>query len=218
MNYCVYTIAAYMEPKEAMQLNHHCVDRFFPRTLEIRGLEDYQAFCEFAQTVETSRLEEVRIVLPDFERLRDPIGWVPPSVRKLSIYAACVVQIRIPETVEEVVIERYGYYQCLNLPDSIRKLTLSRDFDAIVGHWPLALEEVHIEGWCAGNGRWPVPLEHLPDNLKRVTLNNDLDIEIGEWPEGLEEVVLEGNAAGLDHLWWPHAQLWDEVRVTKVAV
>jgi hypothetical protein len=218
MNYCVYTIAAYMEPKEAMRLNQRCVKRFFPRTLEIRGLEDYQAFCDFAQTVETSRLEEVRIVLTDFDRLREPIGWVPPSVRKLSLYVTGVVPVEIPATVEELVIERYGYYQCLTLPDTVRDLTLMDEFDGVVGHWPEALEELRLRGWCSGNGRVPMEVDHLPANLKRVTLNNDLDIEIGEWPEGLEEVVLEGYGPWLNDLRWPHAQLWDEVRFTKVAV
>jgi hypothetical protein len=172
--------------------------------MEIRGLEQYRAFCQMAH----NELTEVRIVIPSFEEETEPIGWVPPSVRKLTIYAACVVPIEIPDTVVEVVIEHYQG-EWLDLPDTVRKLTLSSDFDAAIGHWPENLEELRIEGWCAG----PYAIDWLPYTLKRVTLNVDVDIVVTEWPESLEVVVLEGEMSGLEQMWWPHAQLPGWVRV-----
>jgi hypothetical protein len=213
MNYRIYTIAEYLEPTQAMRLNRTFVKRFFPRSVEVVGLSQLQKFYGVVETLtlDTSRLEEVRIVLDD-ETGTEPIGWVPASVRKLSLYVNGIVDIDIPNTVVDVTMEMYSYYQALDLPDSVKKLTLMRDFDAIVRHWPNSLEELRIDGWCTGNGRWAVPIDFLPDNIKRLTLNNDLDIEILQWPDGIEEVVLEGYAPSLEMLWWSHAKLSDDVR------
>jgi len=136
---------------------------------------------------------------------------VPQGVRKVTLNVNRVIHIELPDSLIEMNVEMYPYYQMLDMPDSVRKLTLGEGFDSIIGHWSENLEEIRMDGWCSGNGRTPVPIESLPESLKRITLNNDLDIEIRGWPEALEEVVLEGCRTGLDMLWWPHAQLEDKV-------
>jgi hypothetical protein len=214
MNYCVYTIGEYMEPKQAIQMNKNFVHRFFPRTVEINGLSQLRAFNRMCETLDTSRLEEVRIVIEWEPRNPDDVIRVPPGVRKVTLDVNRVIRIDIPDTVIELTVQKYPYYQHLHLPDSVRKLTLGEGFDSIVWKWSENLEELRMDGWCSGNGRTPVPIDWLPDSLKRITINNDLDIEIWDWPDGLEEVVLEGSAPSLEQM-WPHANIADRVNFAK---
>jgi hypothetical protein len=213
MNACFNTIAEYMEPKEAMKLRRKFVKRFFPHRVELNGIEEVNSFYKMCNTFDTEHLEEVRIVI--LQDYSGSIGWVPPSVKKLSIYADCIVSIEIPNTVEELIMELYPYYQSLSLPDSIQKLTLKYNFDSVIHRWPANLKELRMKGWCTGNGRWPVPIDHLPDNITHMTLDNDLDVTINHWPEQLEELVLEGSETYLSMAeeLWPHTNFKKFVKV-----
>jgi hypothetical protein len=215
MNYRVYTIAEFMEPEQAIQMNKNFVRRFFPRAVEINGLEQLRKFNRVCETFDTSRLEEVRFVCEWAPRNAYDVVRVPQGVRKVTLDLNRIIRIELPDTVVELNVVRYPYYQCLDMPDSIRKLTLGAGFDSIIGRWSENLEELRMDGWCTGNGRMPVEIERLPNSLKRITLNNDIDIEIRSWPEGLEELVLEGYGPGLENLWWQHAKLDDRVNFVK---
>lgn len=188
MNDCVYTIGEYMEPKQAIKMNKNFVHRFFPRMIEINGLVQLRTFHRMRETFDTSRLEEVHIRIEWETQNIDNVIRVPVGVRKVLLDVNRVIRIELPDTVEELTVVKYPYYQFLHLPDSIRKLTLGKNFNSIVSKWSENLEELQLDGWCSGNGRTPVPINYLPASLKWITINNDLDIEFGEWPEGLEEV------------------------------
>jgi hypothetical protein len=189
MNYCFYTIGEYMDPKQVIKMNKNFVLRFFPRSVNINGLGQLRTFHRLCETFDTSRLEEVRIMIEWESQNIDNVIRVPVGVRKVSLDVNRKIRIELPDTVEELTVVKYPYYQYLYLPDSIRKLTLGKGFNSIVWKWSENLVELHLYGWCSGNGRTPVPIDWLPASLKRLTLNNDLDIEFGEWPEGIEEVV-----------------------------
>jgi hypothetical protein len=210
MHACFNTIAEYMEPKEVMKLRRKFVKRFFPRTVEIHGLSHLCKFHKICNTFDTSRLEEVRIVIGWEPQIPDDVIRVPSGVSKVSLDVNRVIKIEIPNTVEELTVVKYPYRQRLHLPDSIRKLTLEEGFNSIVSKWSENLEELRLDGWCTGNGRTPVPINYLPNNITHMTLDTELDIEINHWPEQLEELVLEGSEASMT---WPHTHFTKYVNV-----
>ena len=214
---CLFAIAQFAGPKQAMQMTSEYARKFLPTSITINGHKQLEEFYAWAQHFDTSNLTEVRIVIRDdklIESLREdypkavradgvvvaaPIGLVPPSVKKLTLCVWTDEVIQVSETVEELVVEHMGYYQGLSFPrglpsglSSIRSLHLTRGFSGVVYQWPENLETLCMNGWCSGNGRWPIPIDHLPDTVKHLTLGAHLDVEIMRLPESLETLVIDG--------------------------
>lgn len=193
-NDCLAIIAEFADPKQAMQMKPEFTKKFFPKSILLFGAQEIRQFYRWAQMFDTSNLEEVRIVACDE---KGEIGWVPPSVKKLTINCD-LNPIRVPDTVAEVVFEEAKGYN-ITLTDNIRRLRFLDGFVGAIMKWPANLEELHIEGWCRGNGRIPVPIMGLPDSIKHMTLGSHLDITIEQWPESLETLLYEGRPE--DHGW-----------------
>lgn len=224
-NDCILSIAEYMTPKQRRQLTPEFAHKCLPESVTVSGFKQLGDFNRWCRLFDTRNLKEVRFVMRDtklFESLYtdfpgarradglvvdDPIGWVPPSVKKVVINCGYEVisKVIIPDTVEEVIIESASTR--IQLPDSVRKVHFMSGFDDAVHQWPAALEEVIIEGWCPGNGRIPVPIFNLPDTVRKITLAQDIDVEFDTWPAGLEEFVFKGHEGNL----WQYPPEWVEV-------
>lgn len=216
---CISAIAEFADRKDAMKISPFFVKKMFPSSILIRGYKQLSQFLKWARLFDTSNLIEVRIVIeetafyeqlmmlgdriqteqvppnpdrPDGLWVDYPIGWVPPSVKKLTLNTSIGLEFSIPDTVEELVIERYFESEGIYLPDTIRALHLMDRFEGIVYHWPENLERLILNGWYPG-GRHPVPVNGLPDTIKHMVVGSHLNIEILHWPESLETVEFEGD-------------------------
>lgn len=208
---CFTTIVEFAGPKTATRLTREFTEKFLPKSITIVGHKQMEEFYRWADHFDTSNLTEVRMVIQHekiIESLRthyptakradglvvaSPIGMVPPSVKKLTLCVYTCEPIQISDTVEELVIESCGHYQGVMIPDSVRTLHLMDGFSGVISHWPANLENLTMNGWCLGNGRWPVPIEYIPDTVKHMVVGSHLDIEILYWPDSLETLVFEGN-------------------------
>jgi len=217
-NDCILSITEYMAPSQRRQLTAQFAHKCTPKSVTVTGFKQLGEFNRWCRLFDMRNLEEVRFVMRETKLIEslytnfpgaaredglvvdDPIGWVPPSVKKVVIFCGydIISKVVIPDTVEEVVIEASN--TGIRLPDSVRKVHFMRRFDDVVYEWPAALEEVIIEGWCSGNGRTPVPIFGLPDTVRKITLAGHLDVEFDTWPEGLEEFVFKGHPSQLEQL------------------
>jgi hypothetical protein len=216
---CLTAIAEFAGPKEAMKISPFFVKKMFPSSILIRGYKQLAQFRKWAQLFDTSNLVEVRIVIeetsfyeqlmllgdriqtepvppnperPDGYWVDGPIGWVPPSVKKLSLRVTIDIPLVFPDTLEELVIEHYyDWMTNIALPDSIRTVHLMKGFDGIIGHWPANLESVTIDHYYEG-GRHPVPIGGLPGTVKHIVVGSDLNIDFLQWPESLETLEFMG--------------------------
>lgn len=243
---CLTVIAEFADPKEAMKISPFFVKKMFPSSILIRNYKQLSQFLKWARLFDTSNLVEVRIVIdetafyeqlmilgerilteqvppnpdrPDGLFVEYPIGWVPASVKKLTICDKVGVPLEIADTIEELSLEHCYYYgNAIHLPDSVQSLHLLAGFEGLVGRWPVNLQELTLKGWYPG-GRHPVPIDHIPDTVKHLVVGSHLNIEILHWPESLETVVFEGDPAengwSLEDAGIPE---WVQVTVTEVPV
>jgi hypothetical protein len=233
MNDCLFTIAQFAESKQATQLTREFAKKFFPSSITIDGHKQLEELYNWARYLDTSNLTEVRIVIretklieslrtnypkavrPDGLVIAQPIGLVPPSVKKLTLCVYTNEIIEVSSTVEELVVECAGC-NGISVPDSIRSIHLKDGFYGIVYKWPENLERLVINGWCRGNGRWPVQIDEIPDTVKQMVVGSHLDIEITHWPDNLETVVFEGDPE--DYGWsLDDAGISEEVNVIVIS-
>lgn len=236
---CLTAIAEFAGPKQAMKISPFFVKKMFPSSILIRNYAQLTQFRKWAQLFDTSNLVEVRIVIketafyeqlillgdriqteqvppnperPDGQWVDYPIGWVPASVKKLTIDDTVGVQFEIADTVEELVIENSYYGDSVTIPDSVQTLHLLAGFEGLVRRWSANLQCLTLKGWYQG-GRHPVPIDTIPDTVKHMVVASHLNIEIRHWPESLETVEFKGDP---DENWWSleDAGIPDGVQVT----
>lgn len=200
---CLLMIAQFAGPKQSMQLSREFTGKFCPQSILICGYKQLLEFYEWSRNFDMSNLKEVRIVIQETKLMESlhthipnaarAVGLVPSSVKKLTLCVYNDAPIEITDGVEEVVIEMGHHLRGLQFPDSVRSIHIVDGFQGLVYRWPSNLERLCINGWCTGNGRWPVPIENIPDTVRYMILGSHLDIEIQHWPESLETLVFEGN-------------------------
>lgn len=213
---CISKINEFAGLKIATIVNRQLA--MIPKSVTIVGYRQLEDFYGWVRHFNTSNLREVRIVIncsafmehlrglgdpfmirgvPQNPRHPDgifqdlPVGLVPPTVKKLTLVLNCEeVDMQIPDTVEELIIEAYEGIHGLRFPDTIRSIHFKHGFESIVRHWPENLERVHISGWLSG-GRHPVPIR-LPDTVKHIIVGSQLNVQFDYWPESLISLGLEG--------------------------
>jgi hypothetical protein len=209
---CLSNIIEFIAPKQKRQLTKEFTRTCLPKVVTITGFKQLGEFNRWCSMFDTQNLEEVRFVMRETKLMEslntdfpgaaredglvtdDSIGWVPPSVKKVVFNFGYDVlsRIVISDGVEEVLFESHLRCSSYTFPDSVRKIHFMKSFNNAIGRWPVALEEVIIEGWCSGNGRTPVPIFNLPDTVKHLTIGAHLDVEIMHLPESLVSIVIVG--------------------------
>ena len=189
---CLSSITQFLAPSEAVRLDVGMAVKNFPKKVKLRDYSEVQKFVSWCRHFDTSNLQEVEYSVFDMVSFRDNMvfGWVPPSVKKLTlrIYNDGVYQI--PETVEELCLD----HCCadFHLPNSVKRLVLDRRFKGRILTWPVHLEELVIRGWEMDmDGDEPIRLDNLPDSIHTMFLTWGTCVEVRSWPLGLKDLTVE---------------------------
>jgi len=219
---CISTIAKFMKPTQARQLNVRSAVENFPKKISLRSFVDIQRFYDWCRKFDASNLEEVTFSIFDMNwgAPRDTVfGWVPPSVKvlRLSIYNTGFYQLPY-YTVEELHLDHCdtNFY----LPDSIRRLTLGKNFKGRFSTFPQHLEELTINGWSSEYDNAIIRLEELPDSIHTMFLTWGTAVEVAKWPEGLRKLTLETCEDDMLAYWLgiEHAPVPEGVEFTHIEV
>lgn len=219
---CISTIAKFMQPSLARKLNVRSAVVSFPKKISLHSFEEIHQFYDWCRKFDTSNLEEVKFAIFDMNwgAPRDMVfGWVPPSVKvlRLSIYNAGVYQLPY-YTVEELHLDHCD--TDFHLPDSIRRLTLGKNFKGRIAVWPQQLEELTINGWMSEYGNDTIRLDALPDSIHTMFLTWGTAVEVPRWPEGLMKLTLETCEDDMmaDWLGIEHAPVPEGVEFTHIEI
>jgi hypothetical protein len=168
----------------------------FPRSVTVRGLEQIRNFQFTCARVDTSRLIEVSFVLGVEDRLAlcesntDPldvqIGWVPPSVKTLTIKNFPGCDIVVPNGVEFLSID-YGNIKNLVIPDTVQRLDLGPNFNGSITRFPSGLNNLSVLGWSDDDHVAPV----LPETVHEVYIGMLIPISFLSWPDSLQKLTIE---------------------------
>lgn len=221
---CLSNITQFLAPSEAVKIDTSMAVKNFPKKVSLRNYAEVQKFARWCQSFDTSNLQEVEYSI--FEAWDSPFrrnmvfGWVPPSVKKLTlcIYDDGVYQI--PDTVEELCLDHCD--ADLHLSNSIKKLVLGRRFKGRILTWPANLEELVIRGWEADG---MTRLSNLPDSIHTMFLTWGTSVEVSHWPLALREVTLETCAddmlavwLGIEHAPIPEGVLFHDIEIACEAI
>lgn len=218
---CLSNIAQFLAPSEAVRIDMGMAVKNFPKKIKLRDYTEVEEFVKWCHHFDTSNLQEVEYSIFDMVSFRRNMvfGWVPPSVKKLTLRVYNEGVFQIPDTVEELCLD----HCCadLHLPDSIKKLVLERRFKGRITTWPAHLEEFVIRGWEMDMDiTVPIRLGNLPDSIHTMFLTWGTCVEVSQWPRGLKEFTLETCDDDLVASWFDieHATLPDEVRFHHVVI
>lgn len=192
-NDCFSKVIQFIEPAKAMKINYNSVTQSFPKKIVLRNYEQVEQFVRWCETFDTMNLQEVdcRICYLTWRIPQNMVvGWVPFTVKKLSltIYNYCTIDI--PDTVEELYLDDCNYQE-IRLPLSLKKLTLGKKFGGNIVYWPREIVELIIEGWVINEYQIPICLDELPDTIHTITLSWGTMVQFNRWPEQLKNLTLE---------------------------
>jgi hypothetical protein len=187
---CLSHITQFMPRVEAVKLTTDSAVRNFPKKVVLKSFDEALQFFNWCQMFDTSNLEEVTYQIYDMNWTPEDafVGWTPPSVKKLTIDVYNHCDYRIMDTIEELSLNR-GAYVVFNLPDSIKRLRLENRFEGLIGWWPEALEELHIESWAMPDVSFPYVLE-LPIGIRTIYIDYGVPVEVHVWPTALQKLTL----------------------------
>ena len=125
---------------------------------------------------------------------------------------------KIPEGVEDLTID-FTKEVNIDIPDTVRRLTLGSRFDGSIRTFPSQLEEIHIHNyvWPMGdvwvNG--PNYLDNLPETVRVIEIGWMVPVAIRRFPRDLKEFSIAKPDYTLASLWGEsHAEVPEGVKVT----
>jgi hypothetical protein len=203
MNDCLNIVAEYLQSNEVSRLGRTFAVRHFPKKITLVTYRDVYQFIQWCKIFDTSNLIEVNYKFDGSEpkelwdRTKEVIiGWVPPSVKRLSVQGpdwwvleGNELPYFIPDTIEELWL---GRSTPGNIPDSVKKLTLGSGF-AYKMSWPSQLKELTILGWNVAEESpmfFNNEIDDLPDGLNEIHIGRNVPAEIVYWPKDLEYLTI----------------------------
>ena len=190
-NDCLSNITKFLEPILALRISVDSVSKNFPRKIKLRSYEEVEQFQRFCQMFDISNLNEVCCVICDlrWDAPEMVIGWVPSSVKILSLDIYNLCEFEIPETVEELYLNRCPNDN-IRLPESTKKITLGKMFQGNILDWSPRLEELFIRGWDSDDSE-PHILDNLPETIHTMFVTWGIPVMVGKWPVSLKQLTIE---------------------------
>ncbi len=210
-----------METSQVVKMSKSTATKRFPKKVELASNADAAQFNKWCGMFDTSRLEEVIISIPTWDRRGFSIGEVPPSVKKLTIRDDNLSILTISPTVEVLVIEQ-SQQRHIDLPDGIRRLVLGSGFIGSIKTFPSTLEELTILNWNQPWGfdaSFPHRLQNIPDTVHTLEIGEAAPVVVWRWPTGVQKIILPQSHWGVsDWLNRDHAPMPDaEVEYREMA-
>lgn len=164
----------------------------FPRKVILRGLHEIRQFERLCRLLDTVNLVDVTMFTDFWDKSTEVIGWVPSSVKTLSIdnYIGCAMHfLNIPDGVQNLTIGKCRL-EYIDIPDSVINLTLNTRFEGSLRVFPPNLQMLTIQNWS-----WlDYPHEHsppIPDTVREIYIGTFVPFNIFQWPESLEKLTVE---------------------------
>jgi hypothetical protein len=219
---CISNITQFLGSKQARKINVRSAVESFPKKVSLRSFNDIRQFYTWCRSFDTSNLEEVEFSIFDMDWAATRFGvfgWVPPSVKvlRLSIYNTGFYQLPY-YTVEELYLDHCD--TDFQLPNSIRRLTLGKNFKGRIVAWPQQLEELTINGWISEYGNDIIRLDQLPDSIHTMFLTWGTAVQVDRWPLGLKMLTHEtcdddmmADWLGIVHATLPEGVVYNHVEI-----
>jgi hypothetical protein len=192
---CFAMVTKFLPFAEATKINVESAVQNFPKKVVLRSFVEVEKFIQWCQTFNPINLEEVTYCIYDM-RYDAPrgqlVGWVPPGVKvlRVDVYNYDVLYAEIPESVEELHLERISKGRIV-FPPWIKRVTLGKKFNGIILEWPESMEELNIQGWDSCDYNGPHCIDNLPEGLRTMHLSWGVPVEVRKWPTTLEKLTIE---------------------------
>jgi hypothetical protein len=191
-------LAEFLQPMDLFQtskIGSKILEWRFPTSIILKGIEQIRQFERYCQMYDTNRLVKVVMVTSIiYDNTDDVFGWVPPSVKTLTIYNNADCNLILYEGIETLTISRCMLYDII-IPNSVLVLTLDDKFNGTV-IFPPNLHKLTVLNWS-----WHDPQQeqdiytriyhNIPDSIQEMYIGSNMPLTFLKWSENLIKLTIE---------------------------